>query len=252
MKDIEKVLVEAAKSSHESHGTAQQNSATASKLSDEIVAAIDRHAGLSFIDALKYLRKDNIKCQALLSSQMSPDDFAQQMMPSNVSPESSFEAANDITKVGDSQHLSSLANPPFKQVQHGDEAAAPGNNVPTEPGNSSDQHRESPLPAKSQAGVEANDNSSTVDFDHQSSPQLQEYLKKHRLSEEGSREELISRCLAKEKELSSQTATAPTNANSEGHTSEVRTLNDKSSTSNVPSPVLRRLFNAAVNPFRQR
>lgn len=185
------MLVEAAKKSHEWSNTAEQTLATASKLSDQIGAAIERHPGhkLSLNAVRVALQGDSIKCQALLSAQMSPDSLVQQMVPSDGSPDGNMEVDN-VTKVGASQNISSSAILPSKRTQR--------SNGPTVSGNKESQRPASP---KSQAGSQ----STAPRYEFQLFSQLQEYLRSHGLSEEGTREELILRCQAKQKDLSAQT-----------------------------------------------
>jgi len=302
LESIRSILVETAKRSHEWSKTAENTLATASKLSREIGAAIGQHPGsrLSLNAAAVALRKDSIKCQALLSSQMSPDSLVQQLLLSQGNPERNVEV-DGSTKVGTSQRYANSDISTSKRSRYSSEAIVPGNKaspVNSETGNPSgpshlsnslrpnsaldhplladaanrsqkdqgNRRRDPQQSAKSnsQAGVEVNTRSlSTVpsrEFQHQLYPQLQEYLKSHGLSEEGNREELISRCQAKHKELSTQTMKAqegninpPTQREPSQSTAEVATPAGDSSKSSDGPPSPESSFKRALksmNPFR--
>lgn len=272
------MLLEAAK---KSQGTVtDQTLQMAAKLSVQIDAAIKQspHRKVNvFLDtASATLQEDSTKCLALLNSEMTPDAFVRGMLTSAEDHESSAEAeADDITKVGVPQSSSNLVIAASNQSQQSSEATNHENKesqvslkasnssganqpsgTPTDlagdqamPENSASKDIQQSAKLKSPVGIEFSpgypETVPQYGFQHRTSSQLQDYLRSHGLSAEGDREELITRCQAKQKELARATQEP------KRPLAEVDTAASKLSTSSDPPASPSRVMRAlkSLNPF---
>jgi hypothetical protein len=214
-RNIEAILTEAAKRPHES--TSFQ---TPTQLSDKVVEismtirasikklTLNEPAREEAMQAVvTSLKRDSIKCQTLLTSQLSADDFVRGILkplrPDTTSHQepnsSSSNEIDDIGQVCSSQH--SQPSLPFPISSFTDPTA-----VVEKTQRSADS-----VNCLSLSSSTSQPDSTVITlrkFDLLLPSELEDYLKLHDINNHGCRQELIARCEAKEQKLIAQRSSA--------------------------------------------
>jgi len=148
------------------------------------------------------LKRDSIKCQALLTSQLSPEDFVRGILKSLHSDTSPHQEPSSSSSNG-KDDISQVCNfQPSQQTQPSTtELAQPTAEVGksqqiADPTNCSSLSSSTVQPASTIT--------KSRNFTLFLPSQLKQYLDSHEVSSHGNREELIARCQAKERELIAQ------------------------------------------------
>lgn len=199
----------------------EQTRQMAIKLSVQIDAAVKRYphriGDASVSDASNALREDSKKCFALMNSKITANAFVREMLTSSGSTAEVEEdvgaKGNDITKVGTPESSANLSIPPFNRNRQSSQATHPENKESQASGSIlfPELVRDKAMPGK-QASTDRMESQKSADLKSQASvaidsvypklsSQLQDHLKRHGLSEKGTKGELIARGQAKRQEL---------------------------------------------------
>lgn len=206
---LEAILTEAANRPHESTGfeTPIQLSDRVTQISVAIRSSLRRLNELAPQEAMRAvvasLKRDSIKCQTLLTSQLSPEDFVRGIFLS-LHPDTSPHQEPSSSSSNGKDDISQVCN--FQPSQHTQPSPTTELTQPTaEVGESQQIADPTNCSSLSSSTVQP---ASTItkprNFTLFLPSELKQYLDSHDISSHGSREELIARCQAKERELIAQ------------------------------------------------
>jgi hypothetical protein len=212
---VEAILTEAAKRAHESTGFENQTQLVdkAAQISMAIKASMrslvpeDPARQEPMRTIVASLKRDSIKCQTLLTSQLSPEDFVRDHLKS-LHPDTSFHQEPSSSSSNGKDDISKVCN--FQRSQQTPPSAIPDLTQPTAEVGKSQQIAD-PVNSSSLSSSTLQPASMVVrsqNFKLLLPSELKQYLESHEISNHGSREEVIARCEARDQEIIAQRTSA--------------------------------------------